>query len=483
VPGILHDRSATGQTVFVEPEEIVSDGNRLADLRHHERQEVTRVLWELTARVLDDEEAIATTATVLADLDLARARARLGEALRMTLPRVAEDGALFLRRARHPLLLDLARRSDPEGDPLEEVVPIDVRLGRDFRTLVVTGPNTGGKTVALKTVGLLALMAQAGMAVPAEEGATFPVYREIFADIGDEQSLQQSLSTFSAHIRRIVGVLRDAGEDTLVLLDELGAGTDPAEGAALGEAILESLRRRRTPTVVTTHIGALKEYAYRAEGVENASVEFDEESLRPTFRLLIGQPGSSNALRIARRLGMPEEVLELASERAGEADRGDEALLAALQKIRREAEEQLDSAETYRAESRALKVSYEERLDEVEERRRLLSREADREVEEALRAALGELEPVLRKLRSVPDPHKEDVARMEEIVAGAFRATPLGERREAFIRGLKKGDLVALPRFGSKGRVRRIHAKDRTLSVSIGGMAMTVPFEDVSWVE
>jgi DNA mismatch repair protein MutS2 len=483
IRGILHDRSSTGQTVFIEPEEIVSDGNLVADLHHQERQEVTRVLWELTARTLDDEAAIAQTAAVLADLDLARARARFGEAFGMTMPRVSSEWAFRFRHARHPLLLDLARRGAGGENPNDLVVPCDARLGGEFNTLVITGPNTGGKTVVLKTTGILVLMAQTGLPVPAAEGAEFRVFREVFADIGDEQSLQQSLSTFSSHIGRIERLLAEAGPDTLVLLDELGAGTDPAEGAALGEAILEYLRARLTPVIVTTHIGALKEYAYRAEGVENASVEFDEESLAPTFRLLIGQPGSSNALRIARRLGVPAEVLDQAEELLSAVDRGDSDLIEALQKIRVKAEEQLDSAETYREESRLLKHDFEGKLEKVEERRHLLSREADAEVEKALRQALGEMEPVLRRLGNVPDAHKEDVARLTEIFSTALRATPLGERREAFIRGIKKGDLVTVPRFKSQGRVRRIHAKDRTISLTVGGMEMTVPFEDVSWVD
>jgi DNA mismatch repair protein MutS2 len=482
VKGILHDRSASGQTAFIEPEEIVSDGNLLADLHHQERQEVTRILWELTARVLDEEDVIRVTMEALACLDLARARARLGERYGMTLPEPSEEWAFRFRRGRHPLLLELRRAAGDEPGR-ERVVPIDARLGREFRTLVITGPNTGGKTVTLKTIGLLALMAQCGLPVPAAEGAEFRVFGEIHADVGDEQSLQQSLSTFSSHVARVVTILKSAGPDTLVLLDELGAGTDPAEGAALGEAILEHLRRRKTPTVVTTHIGALKEYAYRAPGVENASVEFDEKTLAPTYRLLIGQPGASNALRVARGLGMPEEVLAGAAERLEKVDRGDTELLNALQEIRVRAEKELDSAETYREESRELRQSLDRERREVEERKRLLSREADAEVEEGLRKALGDMAPLLRKLGNLPSPHKEDVAELTEIHGRALRATPLGERREEFIRTLKKGNLVALPRFKTKGRIKRIRKKDREVVVTVGGMEMTVPFEDISWVE
>ena len=482
VPGILHDRSGSGQTVFIEPEAIVADGNRLVDVRHHERQEVTRILWELTARVLDEMVDLDRTWAALTCLDFARARARYGESEAMTLPNLRDAPGFRFRRGYHPLLLDLARRNDPDADPREAVVPIDARLGDEFATLTITGPNTGGKTVALKTMGLLALMASAGLPVPAAEGAAFSFFREIHADIGDEQSLQQSLSTFSSHVTRIVRILADAGPDTLVLLDELGSGTDPDEGAALGEAILEHLRARGALVVVTTHVAALKEYGFRVEGVENASVEFDETTLAPTYRLLIGQPGSSNALRIARRLGMPESIVGAAEEARSGRDRSAEETWSAVERMRVAAEERLGDAESYRDESRGLKEDFERRLADIEERRTQLSREADDEVEAAIRDALAEALPLVRRLHNVPAAHKPDVEGLETALQSALRRTSLGHRREAFARGLKRGDLVSIPRLGQQGRVQKVNAKERTVRLRVGAMEVVVGFDDVSWM-
>src|SRR5579859_1775393 len=317
VPGIVHDQSASGATLFVEPLAVVEMGNRWRSLILEEQREVERILRALSQEVGEQADALTRSVEGLAQIDLARARAALAEQHRgsapelVSLPRPAGQPVLRLLNARHPLLPG-------------EVVPISLDVGGDFDLLLITGPNTGGKTVALKTAGLLSLMAQAGLFIPADEGSLVAVFERVQADIGDEQSLQQSLSTFSSHISRIVRMLRDADSCSLILLDELGAGTDPQEGAAIARALLDFLRERGAYVVATTHYPELKSYAEATPRVQNASVEFDVQTLSPTYRLMIGTPGRSNALAIAERLGMPAEVLARARTRSEERRVGKE---------------------------------------------------------------------------------------------------------------------------------------------------------------
>ena len=325
IQGVVHRTSATGETVFIEPTSIANLSSERAVLKGDENREVRRILRRLSGEVGRVSKSLVFAIDILARLDLITAKARFSRDYSMYAPDVNTEGRLWLRQARHPLLLHLFRgvkdnsaaasSLTPDPSPLtppREVVPIDVRLGFGFNLLVITGPNTGGKTVCLKTTGLLCLMAQSGMHIPAGEGSNVPVFRRILADIGDEQSLEQSLSTFSSHISRIAFILKEADANSLVLLDELGAGTDPTEGAALGRAILDGLDARGCRAMVTTHLGDLKTYAFHNERAENGAVEFDVETLRPTYRLHIGQYGMSNALQIARRLKMPRDLLKRA---------------------------------------------------------------------------------------------------------------------------------------------------------------------------
>ena len=342
VPGIVHDRSQTGETVFVEPEAVVKHANVLSELEADAGREEHRVLASLTRSVLNRRDTLRSAAERASELELAALAARYAKAIGGTVPRVAEGErpALVLRGFRHPLLLEEQRLGR-----LESVVPLDLRLGGEFDLLVITGPNTGGKTLALKSAGLTALLTSMGLSLACAEGTQVPLYDGVAADIGDEQEIQQSLSTFSSHLVRIRAGLARAGRRTLVLLDELGGGTDPSEGAALGTALLEELLARGAPTLASTHIGSLKEFAYRNERAENAHVEFDAESLRPLYSLVIGAPGESRALAIARRLGLSAALVDRAEAHLGPAGEG-ELVLDEVRDLRLAAERLRGEAET-----------------------------------------------------------------------------------------------------------------------------------------
>lgn len=346
--GIVHRSSDSGATIYVEPAAAVELNNQITNLRAQESEEIARLLWELAHEVHINEAAILKTLDALAILDLTIAKARMAREFRMITPPIVDEPRVSVRAARHPLLLDLVRARRNAGEPAPEIVPISYRLGDDFDMLIITGPNTGGKTVTLKTIGLLSLMVQAGLPVPVDEGSVFGVFAEIFIDIGDEQSMQQSLSTFSGHLKRQMEMMHKAGGRSLVLLDELGAGTDPDEGAAIGKAVLDEFLRRRSRCVATTHLGALKSYPLQRERVENGSVEFDVESLRPTYRLLIGEPGMSNAIAIAERLGMPRRVIHNARRNVSHRHAVFHAAMRDTIEAKRQAEDARAAAETAR---------------------------------------------------------------------------------------------------------------------------------------
>jgi len=440
-PGIVHDASASGATLFMEPLALVPLGNRRRELDAAEREEILQILRRLSGMVGEHSGALCTNGEILGDLDLASAKAALAARLRATAPQVCEDGTMRVHGARHPLLA-LAR-----GDA--GVVPVDIVLGGEFTTLVVTGPNTGGKTVALKTIGLLALMAQAGLFIPAADGSTVARFDQVHADIGDEQSIEQSLSTFSSHMSAIVQILRNARPPGLVLLDEIGAGTDPTEGVVLARAIIQELHRRGLHTVVTTHYNELKMLASVEAGIENASVEFDVETLQPTFRLRIGLPGRSNALVIAERLGLDPEVVaearsHLAPEhvaieqvlddltrdrQAAERDRAEAALARAAAQ---EAEHQMvEEAERVRRERRRLLAEARQTSDAIitETRRRLDAVMAEvraARTEDAVRRARSHLREAVEALPAT-EPASPPGPQVERVHAGkAVYVTPLG---------------------------------------------------------
>ena len=480
--GIIHDRSQTGATVYVEPRELVLLGNEVDDLRFEERREVERLLWRITLAVRDQRRDILATLDTLAHLDLTYAKARFSADFAMSAPEVRQPGHMEVRNARHPILLRVLER-DPHGTHQRRVVPISYRLGDDFDLLVITGPNTGGKTVALKTIGLLALMAQSGMHVPADPGAVFPIYTNVLADIGDEQSIEQNLSTFSSHMRQIIRILGKAHSRTLVLLDELGAGTDPAEGAGIGTAVLDFLRSRRAHTVVTTHIGELKAYAFRRRRAMNAACEFDDQTLRPTYRLLIGQPGNSNALAIARRLGLPHHIVRRA-ESILRRTRGDGArLIDELTRTRRQAERDREKAKELRQEAQQLKERTERELEAAKAIARASRREAERELDQQLRTLRTRLLDALRQLYNAPAPFADRARAVAELLERETQHTPLAVKRLEFASRLKRGDLVYVVPLGEKCRVRAVSKKKRRIEVVFGHNIVEVSFDDVSWIE
>lgn len=351
LPGIVHRTSDSGATIYVEPAQAVELNNRISNLRGEEQEEINRLLWELAHEIYLNGKEIIRTLEGIAVLDLIVAKIRFAKEFSACCPTLSTAGLLSVRGARHPLLVERSRTQEAAGQPPLEVVPIDYRLGDEFDLLIITGPNTGGKTVTLKTVGLLCLMVQSGLPVPVDPGATFPIFHQVLIDIGDEQSLQQSLSTFSAHLTRQMDMLRRAGPTTLVLLDELGAGTDPDEGAAIGRAILDELLRLRARCIVTTHLGALKAFALTRPRSENGSVEFDIQTLRPTYRLRIGEAGQSNAIDIAQRLGMPRRLVIAARRNLSKKARAMRAVLQGADAAKRDAESARTAAERARIEA------------------------------------------------------------------------------------------------------------------------------------
>lgn len=360
--GVVHRTSNTGATVFVEPNACVELNNRLADLSTDERREVQRLLNDLCVRIGPRRAEITDTMRAVAQVDLLSAKAQYARRFDMTCPEMTERGSLQLSQARHPLLLERARQLEADGQPADDVVPIDVRLGSDFDILVLTGSNTGGKTVAMKTVALLATMAQSGMHVPAQRGAALPVFRDIFLDVGDEQSLEQSLSTFGAHVKRLRHILRKADRSCLVLLDELGAGTDPDEGGAIGQAVLDELRHIGCLAMATTHLSVLKAYAFVNDRVDNASVEFDTNTLRPTYRLLIGRPGQSHAIAVAQRLGLSRRLISAARRHLGRQGKQFRRAIQATSAVRKSAEEARIEATRARLDAQGQAEMYESKL-------------------------------------------------------------------------------------------------------------------------
>ncbi len=482
VPGLVHDVSATGSTYFVEPISAVNANNALRELELKEKKEIERILAELSSEAASYREAISLDYQMLIQLDVIFAKAKLAYQMRAWAPIMNDKGRVELRNARHPLI-------DPKT-----VVPVSLRLGTDFDSMIITGPNTGGKTVTLKTIGLLTLMAECGLHVPAGDGSVLSTFDAILADIGDEQSIAQSLSTFSSHMRTIVDVVAQCDDRTLVLFDELGAGTDPAEGAALATAIIEFCRKMGSRVVATTHYAELKLYAMRTKGVINASCEFDVETLRPTYRLLIGIPGKSNAFAISRKLGLSEEILKEADDLVDKSDKNFEDVLSQLEQQRQQMESARQEAERLRQETAKIKQQSEEYQDQLRKEKEKAMESARKEaqyiIDEARAAAniaSEELKAMRKQLSDSGDvtginQRQSELRRNLNEVEDKLRAAQPKRERPQPTRGILVGDTVELLKLGTKASVIGIN-KDGSFQLQAGILKMSAKPEEVYLLE
>ena len=482
VPGLVHDVSATGSTYFIEPMSAVNANNALRELELKEKKEIERILAELSAEAAAHRGDIELNFDLLVRLDVIFAKAKLGYRMNAWAPQMNDQGRVDLRKARHPLI------------DAKQVVPITVRLGSDFDTMIITGPNTGGKTVTLKTVGLLTLMAECGLHIPAGDGSQLSTFDAILADIGDEQSIAQSLSTFSSHMRTIVDVVEQCDDRTLVLFDELGAGTDPAEGAALAMAIIEFCRKMGSHVIATTHYAELKLYAMRTDGVINASCEFDVETLRPTYKLLIGIPGKSNAFAISKKLGLSDDILKEAGDLVGKSDKDFEDVLSQLEQQRQQMESARLEAERLRAETRKIKEQNEEYHAQLrrEKERAMESarREAQQIIEDARReanAASEEIKAIKKQLADSADTsninqRQAELRRNLNEAQSRIRAQEPAKERPKASRDILVGDTVELLKLGTKASVIAIN-KDGTYQLQAGILKMSAKKDEIYLLE
>ena len=480
--GIVHDESSTGATLFMEPLSIVQLENSLTELLSLEKREVEKILLALSLLLQPEISALQENVECIAHLDFVFAKAKLGKKMEGIRPTVLEEKKVSLLDARHPLI------------PRDKVVPISIHIGEGFRLLVITGPNTGGKTVCLKTLGLLQLMGQAGLLIPAFQGSSITVFREIFADIGDEQSIEQSLSTFSSHMTNTVKILAEADADSLCLFDELGAGTDPTEGAALALGILHDLFQRRVTTVATTHYAEIKLYALSEEGVENAACEFDVESLRPTYRLLIGVPGKSNAFAIAKKLGLSDAIIEDARGRIGEEDLHFEDLIADLEDTRRLAEREKLEIEQYKEEVERLKARARESTKGIEKGKDKILNRAREEAARILAEAKETADEIIKEIKKKENGGSGSLEaeqlrtklrkKLEENQSALGSQTVKGPSQTISLKNLALGDKVRLLNMhGVVGTVTELPDKSGMFTVSAGILRTKVSAKEVEFIQ
>jgi DNA mismatch repair protein MutS2 len=475
--GIIHDQSSSGQTLFIEPEAIVQLNNQLRELRLKEQTEIEKILQELSESVQEYGEELLLIVNVLSDVDFMFTKAKFGRSIKGSKPTINNERRVKLNKARHPLL------------PIDEAVANDIELGKEFSSIVITGPNTGGKTVTLKTLGLTSLMAQAGLPIPALDGSEVGVFRTIYADIGDEQSIEQSLSTFSSHMVNIVDILKKVDHESLVLFDELGAGTDPQEGAALAISILDEVHGTGARVVATTHYPELKAYGYNREGVVNASVEFNVETLSPTYKLLLGVPGRSNAFDISRRLGLSDSVIHRAKSHIGTDSKEVENMIASLEDSRRQGERELEEAHELLRQAEKMHKDMQKQMMEYYEKKDTLYEKAQQKASEVVEKAKLEAEQVIKDLRKMKQEKSAQIKEHELIQAKKQLedATPklkTGQKKNTSQskQELKPGDEVKVLSFDQKGHlVERVSAKE--WQVQMGIMKMKVKESDLEFIQ
>ena len=480
VPGLIHDQSSSGATLFIEPSAVVELGNEYKKLLAEEADEIERILTELTAMLAPYADEIREDLNIMGQIDLVFAKAKLSRELNAVMPRLNRNNYVRIVRGRHPLI------------PADKVVPIDIWIGRDYRSLIITGPNTGGKTVTLKIVGLFALMVQSGIFVPANEGSEFPVFEHIYADIGDEQSIEQSLSTFSSHMKNIVGILDRADENSLVLLDELGAGTDPIEGAALAMSILEELNDRHCICVSTTHYSEIKAFAMTHEGMENASMEFDIDRLCPTYRRYIGIPGKSNAFEISSRLGLPNSIIDKAKGFLKGEDVRFEDIISSAQSQHRIAEEERKMAEEARAELEKLRADAERERRKLDEDRNRLQAKAKEDAKRIVADTKREMEKLIVEIRSIKDIDRSAADRVIQAARDTLRATETAVNEKEAIKKedntkppktVRAGDTVNIVTLDQKATVLSAPDSKGEVMVQAGVMKLNVKLKDIRLIE
>jgi DNA mismatch repair protein MutS2 len=475
--GIIHDQSSSGQTLFIEPQSVVQLNNELQSIRVKEQQEIERILTELSALTADFMEELLEIVVILTELDFMFAKARYGTKIKASKPIVNNEGRIDLIKARHPLI------------PIDEVVSNSIPLGRDYSTIVITGPNTGGKTVTLKTVGLCTLMAQAGLQIPALDGSEVAVFGSVFADIGDEQSIEQSLSTFSSHMVNIVEILNNVDYNSLVLFDELGAGTDPQEGAALAISILDEVYKCGARVIATTHYPELKAYGYNREGVINASVEFNVETLSPTYKLLIGVPGRSNAFEISKRLGLKDSVIDTARSYISADSNEVENMIASLEESRRQAERDRDEAHQMLKDAEYLHKDLQKQMAAYYERKEELADKAKEKAASIVEQAKEEAEQIIRELRKLRFEKGADIKEHELIdakrrlgeAAPELNKVKKGVKAKSAKHEFHPGDEVKVLTFDQRGHLIE-RASDKEWAVQIGILKMKVKESDMEYI-
>ncbi|MFC0522395.1 endonuclease MutS2 [Pontibacillus salicampi] len=475
--GIVHDQSSSGATLFIEPQAVVELNNQLQEAKVQEKHEIERILMELSDKIANDESFLYQNVTILGQLDFMFAKARFSKSIKGAKPKMNDQGIIKMKSARHPLIDD------------SDVVPNDIELGEDYSSIVITGPNTGGKTVTLKLVGLCSLMAQAGLQIPALDGCEMTIFDNVFADIGDEQSIEQSLSTFSSHMTNIVDILSKVDHKSLVLFDELGAGTDPQEGAALAMSILDDVVNRGATVIATTHYPELKAFGYNRDGVINASVEFDVQTLQPTYRLLIGVPGRSNAFEISRRLGLKENVIETAKGHMGQESESVENMIASLEESKRGADRDYEEAEEHLQQAQQLHRDLEEKWELFEQKREELYQKAEEKAQKAIDKARKEAEDIVAEMRQMKNQaelkeHEWIEARkhLDEAQPELAKKQAQPKQKKQSLPSLQQGDEVKVISWNQTGHIIE-KISDKEYQVQLGIMKMKVKANDLEFVK